>query len=127
MASEDQSKKLAIIVHSGDYERLHHALSIALAGVTNALDCHMFIAYDALRKLTKAEIDKIPPDTNFRRPLRKLIQQAKETGNLHLYACGSSMGIQGIARTELVEEFDEVLGLSAFLSLTEGAAFTFFI
>lgn len=127
LREERTNKKIAIILHSGEYEKVHHGLSIALASVTNGMECHMFVAYHALVRLTKSQINEVPPDVIFRRPLRKLIQQAKESGILRLYACGSTMGVLGISRDELIEEFDEVSGLSAFLDPAEGWKYTFFI
>ncbi|MEM4297045.1 MAG: DsrE family protein [Nitrososphaerota archaeon] len=121
------NKKMAIILHSGDYDKVHHALSIALAAVTNGIECHIFVAYDALGRLTKKRIDEVPVDALFQRPLRKLVQEAKSTGLLKIYACGTTLALMGISRNELVEDFDEVSGLSAFLAQTEGSEFTFFI
>jgi len=122
-----EGRRVAIILHSGEYERIHHAFSIALAAVANGFECNIFVAYDALVKLTKSRVDEIPPDTPFRRPLKRLIQEAKEGGALNLYACGSTLTLMGIGRSELIDEFDEVAGLSAFLTSSEGSEFTFFI
>lgn len=120
-------RRLAMIIHSGDYDRVHHALSIALAAVTNGLTCNIFVAYDALTRLTKSRVDEIPPDALFRRSLKKLIQEAKEAGVMNLYACGSTLTLTGIRREDLIEEFTDVSGLSAFLAENEGAKFNFFI
>lgn len=118
---------MMIILHSGDYDRVHHALSIALAAADSEMECHIFVAYDALKKLTKEKIDDVPMGSTFSRQLLPLIQKGRETGNLRLYLCGSSMSVMGLRREEMIDEFDELLGLSSFLALTSNANLSFFI
>ncbi|MFQ6011832.1 MAG: DsrE/DsrF/DrsH-like family protein [Nitrososphaerales archaeon] len=118
---------MMIILHSGDYDKIHHALSIALAAADGEMQCHIFVAYDALRKFTKAQIDSVPVGSTFSRQLMPLIAKGKETGNLRLYVCASSMSVMGLRREEMIDEFDEFLGLSSFLAMTNNANLSFFI
>ncbi|HEY4699468.1 MAG TPA: DsrE/DsrF/DrsH-like family protein [Nitrososphaerales archaeon] len=122
-----EGRRLVMILHSGDYDRIHHGLSIALAAVANGMSCSIFVAYDAQSRLTKAQADKIPDDALFKRSLRKLIIEAKQAGSLKLYACGSSLNLMGISREELIDEFDGISGLSSFLAENEGSQYSFFI
>jgi len=91
-----EGRRLVMILHSGDYDRIHHGLSIALAAVANGMSCSIFVAYDAQSRLTKAQADKIPDDALFKRSLRKLIIEAKQAGSLKLYACGSSLNLMAL-------------------------------
>ena len=118
---------MMIILHSGDYDRIHHALSIALAAVDAEMECHIFVAYDALKKFTKDQINSVPMGSTFSRQLMPLIEKGKETGNLRLYICGSSMSVMGLRREEMIDEFDELLGLSSFLAITSNANLSFFV
>ena len=60
--------------------------------------------------LEKGSIPKIP----------EMISHLKGFGG-KIYACAAAMAFHNIAKDDLIEEVDEVIGISTFLEKTEGA------
>ncbi len=132
--SKEGVEKVAMIVNSGDYDRVSYALSIAKVAGALGMDVHMLFTYGGLSRLVKGRVDKLGSmaDTYIRERLEqglakgtvaKLsddISEAKKFG-LKVYACVSAMGILGVTKNELIEEVDQVMGLAQFLDISRGA------
>ncbi|MFQ5887739.1 MAG: DsrE/DsrF/DrsH-like family protein [Candidatus Hydrothermarchaeales archaeon] len=127
------SKGLAIIFHSGSYDRVYHGLSIALAASALGREVRMFFTYWALEHLKRGRprslsLDKEGEDhksliennleKGHMREIPELLTQAKELG-AKLYACVTSMALLNIARDELIDEVDESTGITTFLTETK--------
>lgn len=128
----DEKKGLAIIFHSGSYDRLHHGLSIALAALALGREARCFFTYWALDYLRKNRLSPLVLEKDggadmeiLRRHLKKgdlegfseLIQQAKRLG-AKIFACTNSMSLLNISRDELTPEVDKSTGLTTFLKET---------
>ncbi len=126
-------KGLAIIFHSGSYDRMHHGLSIALAASALGREVRMFFTYWALEHLRRGRpqslsLDKEAEDhrsliennleKGHMKEISELLTLAKELG-AKLYACVSSMALLNIARDELIDEVDESTGITTFLTETK--------
>lgn len=129
-----EKKGLAIIFHSGAYDRLYHGLSIALAALALGRDVKLFFTYWALEYLRRGKKDTFElqiQDEAQRKIIEnhiskghiqefaEVIAQAKAMG-AKIYACTNSMGVLNIARDELVEEVGKSTGITAFLTETAG-------
>jgi len=127
-------KGLAIILHSGSYDRLYHGLSLALAASALGREVRLFFSYWALGCMKKNEpslfnLDREAQahqeiiDKNIKaghmRKLGELFTQAKELG-VKFYACTQSMGLLNISRDELVNEIDKSMGITTFLAEVSG-------
>jgi Uncharacterized conserved protein, COG2210 len=55
----------------------------------------------------------------------QLIQQAKEVGEVKVYACSTTMEFFGIKREDLAEFVDDVVGVATFLDRAEGGIVLF--
>lgn len=134
--------KIALFLHSGDYDRLHHALSILLAGVSDGMEGHLFFTYWALKRISKTASEKVvlPGEHKeyekvFRerierkqiQPFEEMLSEAKKTGNVKVYACSASMNLLNLMRDELIDEVDQVLGLSSFSAIARDAKLSLFI
>ncbi len=127
-------KGLAIIIHSGSYDRMYHALSLALAASALGREVRMFFTYWALGCMKKNE----PSSFNLDREAQahqeiidknikaghmqgwvELLGQAKALG-VRFYACTQSMGLLNISRDELVKEIDKSMGITTFLTESSG-------
>jgi peroxiredoxin family protein len=53
------------------------------------------------------------------------LKQAKEVGNLKIFACGMVMDMLGLKKEDFVDIFDDVLGVTAFLQMVEDAKVLF--
>src|SRR3989338_10334318 len=124
---------LAIIFHSGSFDRLYHGLSIALATLALGREARFFFTYWALEYLKKEGSISIRLDGDgqvHRELLNKnikaghmlkvseLFSQAKAMG-ARFYACTNSMGLLNIARNELIDEIDKSMGITTFLRSEE--------
>ena|SRR3989338_3680692 len=129
---EKDKKALAIIFHSGSYDRLYHGLSIVLAGLALGREVKFFFTFWALEylkqdnqisfKLDKeaSKYEKIL-EKNIKaghmQMLPELFKQAKAMG-AKFYACTNSMGLLNISRDELIKEVDKSMGITTFLTET---------
>ena len=129
---------LAIIFHSGSYDRIYHGLSIAIAALALGRNVRFFFTYWALGYLRKgpysragkpgvlkfdkeAELHKEILDENIKRghmlKLTEIFKQARQMG-AKFYACTNSMGLLNIARDELSGTVDKSMGITTFLTET---------
>lgn len=124
------TKGLAIIFHSGSYDRLYHGLSLALAASALGRQVRLFFTYWALGCMKKNEpssfnLDREAQahqeiiDKNIKaghmHQLAEFFSQAKQLG-VRFYACTQSMGLLNISRDELVKEIDKSMGITTFLT-----------
>lgn len=121
---------MAIIFHSGDYDRLQHGLHIAQAAAALGREVRLFFTYEALLYLKKDDfsfpdqgrepsltnqIFKKKSNQNQQKELKELLRQTKELG-AKFYVCSNSMSMRNIARNELREVVDRSMGLTTFLA-----------
>ena len=132
-------KRMAIILHSGAYDRACYALCLAQAALASGMEVHMLLTFEGLRRFTKdhlAEIGEETPatvrpyvvqglDTGAIVPLEEQVAEAKKMG-LRIYACPNAMASLSIALRDL-QGIDEVMGLVAFLSLASTADVNWYI
>lgn len=127
-----EQKGLAIIFHSGSFDRLYHGLSIALAALALGREARFFFTYWALEYLKKEGTVSIRLDGDGQAhkellnknikaghmlKVSELFSQAKAMG-AKFYACTNSMGLLNIARNELIDEVDKSMGITTFLTET---------
>jgi peroxiredoxin family protein len=130
---DKERKGLAIILHSGSYDRIYHGLSIASTALALGREVKLFFTYWTLEYLRRVKspalrLDKESEDyraviensieRGHMKEISKLLADAKEIG-ARLYACVSSMAFLNITRDELVDEVDESTGIATFLMETE--------
>lgn len=127
-------EKVAMVVNSGEYDRVSYALSMAKVACALGMEVHILFTYGGLYRLVKGRVDELGSMVNesIRRRLEaglakgtvaKLsddIRDAKKLG-LKIYACVTTMTILGVTEEELIEEVDQVTGLSTFLDISRGA------
>jgi peroxiredoxin family protein len=138
----EKKRKMAIIVHSGTMDKLQPALTLASTAPAMDVEAHLFFTFwglDALKKgglekaklpglmrlgtgMMKNRMDKANVPT-----LQKLLQMAKESGTVKLYACSTTMELMKIKKEELIPEVDDILGAASFFDLALDADITLFI
>ena len=126
--------KVAMVVNSGDYDRVSYALAMAKVACALGMEVHILFTYGGLNRLIKGRVDKLGSiaDASIRERLEhglaegtvgKLsvdISEAKKLG-LKIYACVTAMGILKVKEDELIGEVDQVMGLTSFLDISRGA------
>ncbi|MAE10948.1 MAG: DsrE/DsrF/DrsH-like family protein [Dehalococcoidales bacterium] len=138
-SSEPDEEQITIILQSGSYDRVSYALSLANICLAMGMGAHILLTYGGLKRFVKGHLEDMgATDYEFRdmfqrgiasggiRPIGATLADARQLG-LRLYACANAMGNMGIARQELVDEVDEVMGLAAFVQLARDASINWHI
>lgn len=136
----EQKKRLAIILHSGAYDRAAYALSIALVSLASGMEAHILLTYEGLRRFTKGHLMDVGEETSavvrvqVKRglesggiaPLDAQLADAKKLG-LKLYACPSAMAALNITVDDLPGDIDDIMGLAGFLNIARSASVNYYI
>jgi peroxiredoxin family protein len=124
---------IGIIVHSGEFDRIYHALT--LASMYSALEkkVAVFLTYWCLDTLAKRrkdcgderknEIFREGMESGKIKELDEVVELGKSFGNLEILACSGSMEIFGYELSELPKWVDRIAGLGEFLMGVEGIIF----
>ena len=137
--SESGAQQVAIILHSGSYDRVTNALSLASVCMAMGMEAYILLTYEGIRRFVKdgsedpggtdeelmAMIQKGIEGGNIRSIQDKLIG-AKELG-LKIFACTNAMSVMGITLEDMVEEVDDIMGLATFIQFARNAAINWYI
>ncbi len=130
----EQKKKLSIIVFSGTLDKLMPVGILSSAAAASGYEVNLFFTFWGLRAITKqgveAKVDKNYEE--FGPVLAKrmqdlkypswvdLVKQAKDVGEVKVYACSTTMEFFGIKKEDLADFVDDVVGAATFLDRAEG-------
>ncbi len=127
--------KLAIVLASGELEKIQAASIIASVASTLGNEVIVFATMDGLMAFKKDVVEKKAWKTAGELGKGMLesgaplfidtFRQAKEVGNLKMYACGMVMDMLKLKIDDFVDIFDDVVGVSAFLGMVEDAQVLF--
>lgn len=138
------AERTTIVVQSGDMDRVYSAMIIANGSLAMGMEVSMFFTFWGLERLKKGALEKGPLSKMHllglgkwmvrRRmaragaaTLERLMQDYKELGG-KIIACEMTMGIMGIRREDLREEWiDEYGGVGAYVGDARESAITLFI
>lgn len=127
-------KNLALIINNASYDRVAYALSIAAVSAAQFTQVHVLFTYGAIIRLIKDQTDNIGNETESW--LRAQIQTGRDAKTIPLisemishlkgfggkiYACTAAMALHEIAKEDMIDEVDDVLGIASFLQRTESA------
>ena len=135
-----EKERVTIILHSGSYDRAAYALTLALVALASDMEVHILLTYEGLKRFTKGRLTDIgeatAPDVrvNIERglesgviqPLETQLADAKKMG-LKLYACPNAIAALNIQLSDVLDEIDDVIGVTAFLALARTAAINWYI
>ncbi|HZN93631.1 MAG TPA: hypothetical protein VFB81_13055 [Myxococcales bacterium] len=123
--------RVAVFLHSGEYERVHQGLSIAAAAAAGGREVLVFFFWWALERLVEGRLDE--PDlgeaharaadrfeSRGQPTLRQLLQHVRESGKCRLYACSGSLASVADRPDAVERAVDQVVGWSTILELTAG-------
>jgi peroxiredoxin family protein len=119
---------VGIIVHSGDWDRIYHALSIASNFAAFEKKVIVFLTYWAVQTVVRGEIISKDGDTGVLREglrtgvlkrLEDVAKLAKEIGDVRIKACITTLKLLGLEEKDLPSWVDEVGGLAEVLSAGE--------
>lgn len=135
--------RVAIFLHSGDYDRVHQGLAIAAAAVASGREVHLFFFWWALDRLLRGDLGE-PTFEDSSIPLEsreaaedafesgyptasQLMESVRASGKCTIYACSASSGLLGVRPDRVAEKVDRIVGWSAILALTAGITDRFYL
>jgi len=140
---DDKPDKMAIIVFSGTVDKLMAVSTLSTGAVAMGMEVNLFVTNWGLIAFRKGDYQqnmKISKDfEEFREPMMAAMQakkvpswfdtltQAKELGELHVFACSQTMELLDIKQTDLEDIIDDTLGVAGFIDKSRDAKFTLFI
>ena len=127
--SQNKKLRLSVFLHSGSYDRVHSAFSLASVALAMGGEVEMFVMYGALYRLLKNAAEEVSGcgeeevgkalekslRTGAIRTVPEMISMCKKMGGLRIWACSGSMALLGISRNELIDEVDGSAGLAGFV------------
>lgn len=118
-----------IMVLANDYSKIHAAAMLTAVAATYGKPIRIFVSMEALTAFHK---DPALSGAIVKGPVaHKLIEtggqtfidlfrQAKELGDVTLYACSMVMDLYHWTLADLVDVFDATMGVAGFLAMVEG-------
>ncbi|AIY90142.1 DsrE family protein [Geoglobus acetivorans] len=124
---------ISIIVHSGEWDRIYHAFSIASTYSALGEKVSIFLTYWAIDTVVrdtaetgderKDGIIKKAMDSGKMKSLKEMIELGKQFGNVEIIVCSGSLDILGYNENDLPEWVDRVGGLAEQLMTGEKVIF----
>ena len=125
-----EARKIAIILSTEDHSKVQLAGMIASVAAVSGIQVLVFVSMGAIRKFKKGiSDDERFAGADFSKVLREkgvppyldLFKQAKEFGDVRMYACPMALEVLGWTDKDLEEDvFDEVAGMTKFLVDADG-------
>jgi peroxiredoxin family protein len=134
-----ETKKIALIVHSGTIDQLLCAFILGSTATSLDWDVHMYFTFWGLNMLKKGEMEKagLPAtykhlESHLQKKLEEMnyptpynmLQRMKESGKLTLYACTPTMEMFDVKKEDLIPEVDKLAGAATFLDVAADADVT---
>lgn len=130
--------KVAVFLHSGDYDRVHQGLSIAAAAVAAGRRAEVYLFWWALERFLQDRLDEPdfhPPredvadrfETRRIPTLRQLLEHVRESGLCTVQGCTGSLGALGAESQASRGPIDGWVGWSAILQRTAGVTDRFYL
>ena len=122
-----------MVLHSGSYDRMYNALTVALTASAMGRPVSLLFTYWSLEYLRRDRGPALLLDNeaeNHRSVIQgnlaagrmhdiaELLDSAKELG-ISMYACVGSVSLLGMTRDELSEQIDDAIGMAEFLRSSE--------
>lgn len=138
------ANKAAIIVHSGDMDKLYSALILGNGALAMGMEASLFFTFWGLQRLKKGGLEKGPLSKMnmlglgkwmVKRKMKqakvasleKLVQDFKELGG-KILACDMTMDIMGIKREDLRDDLiADYCGVGTYMDEAKDATVTLFI
>ena len=135
--------KLSIIMFSGTIDKLMPIGVLASSAAATGFDVEIFATFWGLMALRKDMADKntrvskefedIAPEMFKIMRERNvpswldMLREAKELGNVKIYACAMTFDMFGMRKEDLVDIVDEIVGAGEYLEKAKDADITLFI
>lgn len=137
-----EKMKHAYVVHSGTLDKLYPVFMLASTGGAMDAEVHLFFTFWGLDAVKKGGLDKaklpgiMSVGTGMMKgkikkvgvpSLPELLKMCRDTENVKIYACSTTMAMMDVKKEELIDEVDEIVGAATFLDLAMDADVQMFI
>lgn len=134
--------KHAYVVHSGSLDKLYPVFMLASTGGAMDAEVHLFFTFWGLDAVKKGGLDKaglpgiMTVGTGMMKnkikkvgipSLTDLLAMCRETENVKIYACSTTMELMDVKKEDLIPEVDEIVGAATFLDIAMDADVQMFI
>lgn len=126
---------LNLMLMSGDYAKLHAAAMVTVVAASLGQTVNVFVSMESLPGFhadpkEREAIGQGPVGRQIAEAASPdylgLFAEAKEVGDVHLYACSLVADLKGWELADLSPVFDDMMGVAGFLGKVQsGAALTF--
>ncbi len=123
--------RVVLFVHSGDYDRLHEAMSVAATAAAAGRPVDAVFSWFGLEALVAGRLatPSFPARPELEAAFEErcfptaaaLAQAARAAGTCTFYGCTGSAGILGLRLDRVAEVVDHAVGWSTILQVTRGA------
>ncbi len=143
VVNDGRVNRMSIILFSGTVDKLLAASIMATGASAMGLEVDIFLTMwgmMAFRKGAHKELNKVSADFAEYAPMlqQKLsgpgapnwmenLEQAKEIGDVHVYACGMTLEMFGMSKTDLEDIVDDVVGVAGFVERAKEGKVTLFV
>ena len=137
-----ETKKMAIIVHSGTLDKLYPVFMLASSAGAIDLETHLFFTFWGLDAVKKGGLENVKLPGVMRLgtgmmknkikgigvpSLRELLKMTRSMGVTKIYACSTTMEMMDVKKEELIPEVDDIVGATVFLDIALDADIQLFI
>jgi len=133
----DRGDRVAIFLHSGEYDRLHQGCSIAATASAMGRPVDVFFFWYALEALVQGKLGepRFPGREDIAERFESgqfptaqaLLDAAKATGKCTTYACTASSSLVGTRPDRIAELVDHHVGWASILEVTRGVVERFYL
>lgn len=138
----EEKRKLAFVVHSESLDKLYPVFMLASTGGAMEAEVHLFFTFWGMNAIKKGGLEKaklpgiMSVGTGMMKgkiknvgvpTLQELLEMCRDTENVKIYACSTTMEIMGVSEDELIPEVDEIVGAATFLDIAMDADVQMFI
>lgn len=137
------SEKISIILFSGTMDKLYPVAILASGAAALGMDVEIFLTFWGLNAFRR---DMVNSNTKISKDFEEMastmvtifkeknvphwldmLKQAKDVGNVKVYACAMTYDLFGMKKEDLVDVIDDVVGVGEFLSRAKESQITLFI
>lgn len=139
----EKKDRLSIIAFSGTDDRLYPVSILASGAAALGIEVEIFLTFWGLNAFRKDSLKrgmKISKDFEEAAPMvakvfgekkvphwYDILKQAKEVGNVKVYACAMTFDLFGMKKEDLADIVDGVVGVGEFLEKAKESSITLFI
>lgn len=139
----DSKNRMSFVVFNGTIDKLYPAAIMASGAVMNDVRVDIFLTFWGMLAFRKGEprnVRTVSKDyEEFAPEMMRVMQeknvpswydtllQAKELGDIHVYACAMTADLFGLGKDDLEPIVEDIIGVGEFISMAQESGTTLYI